>query len=429
MIRNVLRWNGLVVVLLVSSVVGAGEWVVPVGGNAFLSEGEEGRGVRRDGTFVLSDPGNVYSVYFHVDRPAKMEIWMNVFAMNGVSDVVAKVGEKEFVIPVGSEAVTQNLIGDVEVSEAGYVRVDLHRQEGRRRGGVVVRDVVVKSEVEGLTVDYVKSNEGNMFYWGRRGPSVHLTYVTPRDVAIEYAYNEVTVPAGEDVEGSYFMANGFGEGYFGMQVNGPSERRVLFSVWSPFSTDNPKEIPEDQRIEKLASGPGVRVGEFGNEGSGGQSFMVYPWKAGTTYCFLTEVKPDGKGSTVYTSWFGEKGTGEMRLIASFRRPRTETTLTRFHSFLENFDPATGNVARKGLYGNQWVRDVNGAWHECVKARFTVDATGGAKQRLDFTGGAEGKLFFMKNCGFFNETGKVGDVFEREASGEEPGVDVEGLPRR
>ena len=30
------------------------------------------------------------------------------------------------------------------------------------------------------------------------------------------------------------MANGFGEGYFGIQVNGPNERRVLFSVWSPF---------------------------------------------------------------------------------------------------------------------------------------------------------------------------------------------------
>lgn len=44
------------------------------------------------------------------------------------------------------------------------------------------------------------------------------------------------------------MANGFGEGYFGMQVNSETERRILFSVWSPFKTDNPKEIPDDHKI-------------------------------------------------------------------------------------------------------------------------------------------------------------------------------------
>ena len=55
------------------------------------------------------------------------------------------------------------------------------------------------------------------------------------------------------------MANGFGEGYFGMQVNGPSERRVLFSIWSPFRTDNPREIPADQRIVALGKGNGVHL--------------------------------------------------------------------------------------------------------------------------------------------------------------------------
>jgi hypothetical protein len=81
---------------------------------------------------------------------------------------------------------------------------------------------------------------------------------------------------------------------------------VLFSVWSPYRTDNPRDIPEDQRIVPLGSGPGVRVGEFGNEGAGGQSYLVYPWKSGATYRFLTQVKPDGQGNTVYTAWFGDK---------------------------------------------------------------------------------------------------------------------------
>ena len=36
---------------------------------------------------------------------------------------------------------------------------------------------------------------------------------------IEWFYSELTVPEGNDVIGSYFMANGFSEGYFGIQVN------------------------------------------------------------------------------------------------------------------------------------------------------------------------------------------------------------------
>jgi len=37
---------------------------------------------------------------------------------------------------------------------------------------------------------------------------------------------------------------------FGFQVNGPMKEN-LFSVWSPFKTDNPKEIPEDFKIKLL----------------------------------------------------------------------------------------------------------------------------------------------------------------------------------
>jgi len=100
-------------------------------------------------------------------------------------------------------------------------------------------------------VNYVLNNEGNFFYWGRRGPSVHLSYPFYSEIKAKWFYNEITVPEGEDKLGSYFMANGFGEGYFGIQVNSPTERRVLFSVWSPYNTDDPKSIPEDQRIIML----------------------------------------------------------------------------------------------------------------------------------------------------------------------------------
>jgi hypothetical protein len=173
----------------------------------------------------------------------------------------------------------------------------------------------------------------------------------------------------------------------------------------------------------------VRTGAFGNEGSGGQSFLVYPWKTGRPYRFLTQVVPNGDGSTTYTSWFGDKRADEWRLIASFRRPKTTTMLRRFHSFLENFDPRTGHQARRGEHRNVWVRDVAGNWHELLAARFTVDATGGKGHRLDFTGGADGTAFFLGNGGFFTGAVRPGTVFTRaSAAADRPTIAFDKLPR-
>jgi hypothetical protein len=179
----------------------------------------------------------------------------------------------------------------------------------------------------------------------------------------------------------------------------------------------------------LAKGKDVRAQDFGNEGSGGQSFLVYPWEAGVTYRFLTEVRPDGKGNTEYTSWFGNKRTNEWRLIASFLRPKTDTYLTRFHSFLENFNPSTGHLEREAVYKNQWVRDSAGQWHEITRARFTGDATAGGGHRLDYAGGARDDLFFLRHCGFFNERIELNQFLQRRGvPGNRPEIALESLPR-
>jgi hypothetical protein len=103
-------------------------------------------------------------------------------------------------------------------------------------------------------------------------------------------------------------------------------------------------------------------------------------------------------------------------------------LRGLHSFLESFSPTHGYIGRRAFYGNVWVRDVDAKWHECTKARFSVDATGGGRHRLDFMGGADGKRFFLRNCGFFNEMGRPGETFSRAATGTtEPDIDLESLP--
>ncbi|MDP1563396.1 MAG: DUF3472 domain-containing protein, partial [Pirellulaceae bacterium] len=345
------------------------------------------------------------------NQPSRLQLSAELQQAEAASQLQVSVGEKTFEVDVDRAGTHEYALGDVEVTNAGYVRVDFQgiKRLGRSYAGVVT--LIVAADTPDLKVHYVRNNDDNMFYWGRRGPSVHLTYRLPKDLDVEYAYSEITVPAGEDPIGSYFMANGFGEGYFGFQVNSATERRVLFSVWSPFQTDDPKSIPLEQRIEALDRGPEVTIGEFGNEGSGGQSFLVYPWQAGKTYRFLTRVVPDGKGSTIYSAWFGDQAANEWRLIATFRRPQTNTHLRGFHSFLESFDPSHGHVHRRARHHNVWVRDTQGRWHRSQSARLSVDGTGGQKHRLDFGGGVDGDGWFLENCGFFSGQVQPGATFD------------------
>ncbi|MCA9140778.1 MAG: DUF3472 domain-containing protein [Planctomycetales bacterium] len=414
----------------------ASEWSVPLAGNSFCTAPDGmGAGLGRDGAIILDRAEVVFSAYFHVDRPAALDLAIGVSSRGDEVTITTNIDGRSFHTIVQQTNVdpsksNRHPIGRVDTDAAGYIRVDFKIDDPGREDHIKIHNLFVSSETEGLTLDFVRSNEGNMFYWGRRGPSVHLRYEVPKDRTLQYAYSEITVPKGQDPIGSYFMANGFGEGYFGIQVNSPNERRVLFSVWSPFKTDNPRDIPEDQRIVELGKGPGVRTGEFGNEGSGGQSFLVYPWVAGKTYRFLTEVRPDGGGNTIYTSWFGDKAADEWRLIASFRRPKTDTHLRGFHSFLENFAPSTGYLGRTARYGNVWVRDTDNRWTECTKATFSVDATGRGRHRLDFGGGSDGDAFYLRNCGFFEGSGRPGEAFVRQSTDEQqPKIDFDQLPRQ
>ena len=415
-----------------SLLANAATWEIPLAGNTFRTAPEPGgdRSMRR-GWITLNNSTDVYSVFFHLNRPAPLSLELLGRKTQRPTELRATIEGETF--PVGEATDdsewSSHPIGSVAIQNSGYLRLDLRTKV---RTGATPRQfqtLRVHSSTPGLELDYVKNNDGNMFYWGRRGPSVHLRYSVPEGKSVQYAYNEITVPEGSDPLGSFYMANGFGEGYFGMQVNSPTERRILFSVWSPFKTDDPKSIPEDQRIEMLAKGKEVHVGEFGNEGSGGQSFLRFPWRAGKTYQFLTEVKPDGEGSTRYTAWFSETSQSQWQLIASFRRPRTDTWLKGFHSFLESFSPSHGYLNRQAYYGNTWVRDTNEQWHECLEARFSVDATGRGRHRLDYQGGSKGARFFLRNCGFFDDNTRPGEQFKRGSSAPSPPqISFDELPR-
>ncbi|MCL1670633.1 nematoblast specific protein [Elizabethkingia ursingii] len=410
-----------------ASAVTGSTFSVPVAGNSFLTVKPSGANEVITSTKLgnWTNSNTVISTYFRVSNPGTLSIGLKASVPSGTSVVKVTVGNVSKNVTLTGSANTSYTAGDFNISSPGYVKVDL--QGVSKTGGYFadVTDITFGGTAASGT--NIFSNDTSYYYWARRGPSCHLGYTIPTSSNVSYYYNEVTVPVGEDKIGSYFMANGFGEGYFGIQVNSATERRVLFSVWSPFPTDDPNNIPPDHKIILNKAGSGVTIGEFGNEGSGGQSYYKYNWTAGQTYKFLLKGEPDGTGKTDYTAWFLSPDTTTWKLIASWKRPQTSTYLKGFYSFVENFNPENGYMGRKAEFKNQWVRTSAGNWQAVSAAKFTVDATYNAQQRIDAMGGTNGNSFFLQNGGFFSTIVAPGTQFSVTAPTQAPDIDFSTLP--
>ncbi len=403
-------------------------YILPLAGNAFITSKESGTSeqINNNGLANWSNKNTVISSYIRVNKAGTIKLGLNakVLPDGNSSQVKVTVNGNSKTLDLKNSEINEYPIGDFTV-DTGYVKIDL---QGIDKSGAYFADVTsytITGDAVSNGVTY--SNDPEFYYWARRGPSCHLAYTVPTTEKVNYYYSEIEVPQGSDPHGSYFMANGFGEGYFGFQVNSDTERRILFSVWSPYNTDDPNSIPDDQKIILNKKGPEVQTGEFGNEGSGGQSFLRYNWKAGTTYKFLLKGEPDGTGKTDYTAWFYAPEQGQWRLIASFKRPKTDKYLTNFHSFLENFNPNQGHLARTADYKNQWVRTTSGNWEKVSEAKFTVDNTYRSKQRIDAIGGKNNNGYFLKNGGFFSELVTPGTKFNFDNISHAPQIDFNSLP--
>ena len=395
--------------------------IVNLSGNSYVVQNRDGAKISNKGLTNWTGENSKINTYVYFSKPQTVSISIKGKLDKGNSKIKFTANEKSKTI-ILKEGTFEKGVGKLVVKKAGYVPLSL---EGISKSGdsfAIIESFVIEADDDKMVYVHDFSD-----YWSRRGPSVHLNFEMPKDT-IEWFYNEVTVPENNDVLASYFMANGFGEGYFGMQVNSPTERRVLFSVWSPFDTQDPKLIPDSLRIKLLRRGENVHIGEFGNEGSGGQSYLRYNWKAGNRYKFLTQIKPTGNGSTVYTSYFFATDENRWLLIASFLRPHTSTYYKRAHSFLENFSPEQGYITRKAYFGNQWYRNKNGKWIAGEKSSFSHDATAKQGVRLDYKGGyneVENK-FFLQNCGFFSDSTPFGEKFTLKSLNKAPEIDFELL---
>jgi hypothetical protein len=224
--------------------------------------------------------------------------------------------------------------------------------------------------------------------------SVHLQYAAGEGVAF---YNEVTVE--ESAAGTYFCACGWNKGYFGIQELGNGKKLLIFSVWDSNQND-PRAVEEDRRVKLLHKDEKVRIGRFGGEGTGGQSFFDYEWKTGETYRFLVRAKVQGE-RTEYAGYFYVPEEESWKHLVTFSTITGGRRLGGYYSFVEDFkrDRVSTTKARRARFGNARVQSADARWQPVSSARFTADGN----PAVNINAGTQDGRFFLATGGATENT--------------------------
>jgi hypothetical protein len=225
--------------------------------------------------------------------------------------------------------------------------------------------------------------------------SVHLNFPGPEGVAY---YNEVTVE--KSAEGTYFCVCGFNQGYFGIQEQNRGKKVVIFSVWDPGQQDDPNSVDPEKRVKLVSKDEKVRVGRFGNEGTGGQSFLDLDWKPGETYKFLIRAKVEGD-RTAYSAYVAPPDAQAWRHLATFSTLAKGKLVGGCYAFIEDFkrNKVSATIERRAKFGEAWLQTKEGQWLALSKAKFTADRN----PALTIDAGIEDGRFFLATGGKVENT--------------------------
>jgi hypothetical protein len=174
---------------------------------------------QRDGIAGWIDPITTIHWYGHFSKTGIVKLGL-VLRLNkdAVSKLRMSVGKKTRDIAIkGTGSPLTIDFGDFSVASAGYQDFTL---TSLNAAGTVAGDISALV-IDGPAAAGVHFNLKER----RNAASVHLSYQAPTN-AIAAFYCEVT--AIEEPVTTFYMACGWHRGYFGMQVNSPSERRIIF---------------------------------------------------------------------------------------------------------------------------------------------------------------------------------------------------------
>jgi hypothetical protein len=393
--------------------------------NAYIyphSEYRRSNSISKDGLTNWDNPEIFTRTFFYSQQTGNIHVALKLKSPDGNSKLTVQLDStsKSYNITVKKSADFVIIpVGTFSIPDARYHFIQIKGLSKSAQYFPEIQSLVMS----GAASENLKYNLSE--YKG--APSTHLWYEYSKDSAIAWFYNEVTIPVGVNSVNAYYMTNGFSGGYSGIQLNSETERRFIFSVWSNYNTNDPKEIPKDYAITLVKKGKNVYADDFGNEGSGGHSHLVFPWKNGATYKILIGAKPAGD-HTIYSCYYFAPENGKWNLMAVWDKTKTGGKLfSGLYSFVENFG-SNGNDFFKAEYGNQWVCTPSGTWIELTKCSLTTTASPTKHQRYDYGAGIEDNKFYMFTGGF-KEINNLAphSVIERKANGVHPDIDFTTLP--
>jgi Domain of unknown function (DUF3472)/Domain of unknown function (DUF5077) len=306
------------------------------------------------------------------------------------------------------ERISNSQVAQFNINRSGYRKIVVRAAPGNSSNfGTIQGLQLAGSSLEGARFNLKER---------RNCASVHLKYPLEPTEKAEWFYNEIRPKT--DPKYTYYEACGWHRGYFGIQVNSPTERRIIFSVWDAGdeAVDRNK-VGDTNRVKLLKKGEDVVAGDFGNEGTGGHSHMVYNWKTNDVHRFLVHAEPKGD-STTYSGYYYFNDRKEWGLIAKFRAPKDGSFMKGLYSFNENFGGSNGNLQRMAEFGPVFVAGSDGRWKEHLEAQFSCDATGKA-DRFDYAAGPKGDRWMLSNGGAFANGVKFGDKLSRLNSATRP----------
>lgn len=378
-----------------------------------------------DGLKFWKDEQLVTKVFFLPQQKGQLFMALKISLATGTSKIKISLDDdnkgKEITMTQGAAYIVLP-IGSFTIKSKGYHYILI---KGINKTGTYFPNIEAVI-LSGAATKNLKYNESAY----RGAASVHLHYPVPGDSAVKWFYSEVMVP--KEVEKSvnaYYETNGFNSGYMGIQINSLTERRFIFSIWSLFNTDDPKEIPAQFAVNLKQKGKDVFTGEFGNEGSGGHSHLVYPWQVNKTYRLLSGIKSIAGDSTTYVGYYAVPDDNyQWHLMSEWTQNKTDTKrgFRGLYSFVENFGD-NGNDYFKAYYSNQWICTPTGSWVELTKASFTTTANPKKHQRYDYGAGVEGDKFYMFTGGFKQLNNIApGDFISKPATNKPPVIDFNNL---
>jgi hypothetical protein len=419
-LNNTVSWIAAACVVFLGPTTAMGQEVrVPAHTAYILPDSNGVRVSEKNGIDGWQDSSQTVNWYGKIDKSGMLRVRVEVAVKENVQArlrmTLDDVSREVEVQGLGLKESLQADFGEFEIAKPGYKRFQLESLHG---------PAAFPGKCMTMLLDGPAAERAHFNLKERRNAaSVHLMYPTQSNLDVEAFYCEVT--AIEDPTATFYMACGWHRGYFGMQVNSPTERRIIFSVWdSGNEAVDRNKVDKENRVQLLGKGTGVVANDFGNEGTGGHSHLKYLWKTGQVQRFVVTAQPVEKTFTIFSGYWWHPDQKAWMLISSWKAPKEGGWLRGLHSFSENFDGSNGQLLRKAMYGNQWIRSSSGEWTELTTAKFSHDPTG-KSDRLDRFMGVERDSFFLSHGGYVEGFTAYGEKFERKALGSKP--DITSLP--